>query len=261
MKTNIKLLLCISIVVFILLYIAAEHHRSIIQEISEPNNIPIVVICWNNPTFIKMFVNQLKKYPNPIIILDNKSEFPEMPECYRQIKSELNEKVDIVLLDKNYGSDVYKKLKNQLPNIYILSDPDLELNPNMPINFAEHLLNISNKYKSYKVGAALDISEQDKLLDCPNYTFGKTIYEWESKFWKKPVNDNEYELYWADTDTTLCLINNNYRGNKVRVAGVFTAKHLPWYKDYIKNNISQNEIDFWKKNNKSSSILHTCLKL
>ena len=31
--------------------------------------------------------------------------------------------------------------------------------------------------------------------------------------------------------------------------------------NYIKDNISSNEIEHWKQNNKSSSILFTCLKL
>ena len=38
-------------------------------------------------------------------------------------------------------------------------------------------------------------------------------------------------MYWADIDTTFCLINKNNLGSRdIRVAGNFTARHIPWYK-------------------------------
>ena len=218
-------------------------------------NIPIVIIGYNNYFFVKNFVNQLKKYKNPIIILDNNSKYPELLNYYKEIKNELGNKIDIRILNENYGHRVYLKLKNELPDIYILSDPDLELNKNMPENFAEILLNISNKYKYYKVGAALNIDDNDLFVTCENNI---NIYDTEKQYWINKIND-EFELYYANIDTTFCLINNNYYDNNeysgIRVAGNFTATHLPWYKGYITNNISEEEIDFWKKNNISSSIL------
>jgi len=223
-------------------------------------NIPIVIICWNNYHFVKNFVNQIKKYKNPIIILDNNSNFEPLLKYYINIKAELKNKIEIRLLDKNYGHTVYKELKNTLPDVYILSDPDLELNVNMPNNFAKILLNISNKYKSYKVGFSLRLDKED-FIPCENYTLGKNIYDWESQFWINKIPNSKYELYYADIDTTFCLVNNLYDSNNIRIAGNFTAKHLPWYKDYIINNVSKEEIDHWKINNKSSSILFTCLAL
>ena len=69
--------------------------------------------------------------------------------------------------------------------------------------------------------------------------------------WQKKINDDAYELYHADVETTFALINNKYyKGNNyegIRIAGNFTAKHLPWYVDYIKNNIPVNEVQHWKK--------------
>jgi len=140
----------------------------------------------------------------------------------------------------------------------------MELNERMPEDFAEILLDISNRYKCYKVGAALSIDDADDFIKCENYCLGKSIYQWESQFWEKPLQDDQYELYEAGIDTTFCLINNNYSGNElraIRISGNFKVRHLPWYKDYIKMNVSQDEIDNWKQNNKSSSILNTCLKL
>jgi len=90
--------------------------------------IPIVVVCWNNYFFVKNFVNQLKKYKNPIILLDNNSNYQPLLYYYKDIKEELGERIEIRLLEENYGHNVYLTRKEILPDIYILSDPDLEWN-------------------------------------------------------------------------------------------------------------------------------------
>ena len=133
----------------------------------------------------------------------------------------------------------------------------------MPLDFDAILLRLSKKYKSYKVGLALNIQDKDDFLSCSYTTKGLGIYEWESRFWKHKIENEDYELYYADVDTTFCLVNNQFKknpSNNLRIAGNFTAKHLPWYKDYITKNISKEELDHWKQNNISSSILK-CLSL
>ena len=70
------------------------------------------MICWNNLSFIQNFVEQLKKYPNPIILLDNNSNYLPIFDYYKQIQKEIPNKVKVVLLQKNYGHEVYKILKN-----------------------------------------------------------------------------------------------------------------------------------------------------
>jgi hypothetical protein len=247
MKLNIILIACIIIAIIILYGLSTR-------------SIPIVTIGYNNLHFLKNFIEQLKKFKNHIIILDNKSTYPPMFEYYQKVKKELGSKIEIRLLDKNYGSNVCLKLKDTLPDVYVLSDCDLQLNPRMPENFTDILYRLSNKYKAHKVGAALDISDKEKFLECSNYTEGQSIYDWEKKYWEKRISDNNYELYSAAIDTTMCLINNNYSGGPhIRIAGDFTAKHLPWYKNYIKNNIPEDELKSWKKGNNSSSILLTCI--
>lgn len=73
------------------------------------------------------------------------------------------------------------------------------------------------------------------------FIYNKTIQQWERGFWKKRLNDPDYELYEADIDTTFCLINKNYLNKKsVRIAGNFTVKHLPWYIDNEVNNVYEN---------------------
>jgi len=224
--------------------------------------LPVVVIAHNNLHFVKNFIEQLKKYPNPIIIMDNKSDYEPLLEYYKEIQYEMGSKLEIRYLNENYGSAVFIRLKNELPKVYILSDPDLKLNPDMPMNFGEIMYNLSNKYKAFKVGLALNISDKDKFLTCSNYIDGQNIVEWERKYWEDRIPDSDYELYRVGkTDnTTFSLINNNYQiNNEIRIAGNFTAKHLPWYKGYLEKNMPSDELKQWKTNNNSSSILISCI--
>jgi len=39
------------------------------------DDIPFVIICWNNLFFCKKIINQIKKYNRKIIILNNNSEY------------------------------------------------------------------------------------------------------------------------------------------------------------------------------------------
>jgi hypothetical protein len=222
-------------------------------------SIPIVIIAWNCLTFIKNFVNQIKKLPNDIIIIDNNSKYPPLHIYYNELEKELKNRITIHRLKENYGHEVYLKRKYLLPKVYILSDPDLQLNPSMPTNISNILYDISNKHNKFKVGLSLDISDSDNFYQENNYYSGKNIKQWESQFWVKKIQDNDYILYDADIDTTFTLINwNHYNNNHfegIRIAGNFTAKHLPWYKDFVKNNISDIEYNYMKNNYKSGTVI------
>jgi len=251
-------LLVIVLAVFVILW---QHFNSV--EPFSGSDIPIVVICWNNYYFVRNFVEQLRRFPYRIILLDNASTYPPLLDFYDQVDG--NGQVEVRRLDQNYGHMVYMTLKDQLPDVYILSDPDLEIGPEMPIHFAEIWLALSEKYQVYKLGAALRIDDKQDFIDCPNYTAGKGIFDFESQYWVDRIDHGSYELYKAGIDTTLCLVNNRFwKGDAyegIRVAGPMAVRHLPWYSDYIKSHVDPTEIEFWKANNKSSSILFTCLSL
>lgn len=229
----------------------------------DPYKIPVVIICWNSLTFIRKIVDQLKTYPNPIILLDNKSTYKPLFEYYKEIKDELKDKIEIRLLDKNYGSGVF--LKQKLPKVFIMTDPDIEINKKMPQNFSEILLNLSNKYKVYKVGLALNITDKDEFVRCASE--GNPLYEYQLRYWKEPIENKDYELYKAAVDTTFTLVNNNflykvkdnnYTAPAIRIAGDFTAKHLPWYKKFLEG-LSGEELFSYMKHNKSSTFVRNCL--
>lgn len=211
-------------------------------------------------SFIKKLVNQLKKFPNPIILLDNKSSYMPLFDYYKEIKKELKDKIEIRLLKKNYGHYVY--LKINLPKVFILTDSDIEINKNMPSNFAEILLELSNKYKVYKVGVALNLEDKDEFIKCEKK--GNPLYNYQLRFWKDKIPD-KYILYKASVDTTFCLVNSKYRvpgirpvDPAIRIAGDFTARHLPWYK-YTLKNIPNDEFNIYINDNKSSTLLRGCI--
>lgn len=198
------------------------------------NQIPIVILCHNNEYYVNNTLYQLEKYHDNFIILDNYSDDVDTQLYLNKISS----KYKVVKTDVHY--EPYKArnfIYDQLPEYFCFTDPDLEYNKNLPIDFIKKLIEISNKYVVCKIGFALKISDYNEMYQ-DTYLFGKTIYEWENRFWQNKLKDDEYELYEADIDTTFALYNKNILPSKVlRIAGDFTCKHLPWY---VNNN---NKID------------------
>lgn len=232
-------------------------------------NITILVIGFNQYTYVKNMVSQIEKYTSDIVIVDNASTYEPLINYYNT-----EYKYSLLKMDKNYGHKVYenKLLTSIFGELFILTDPDLEFNSKLPNNFISNLVNISNKYKAGRVGFALEISSKNIRSEL-TYA-GMPLKLWESKFWQKRINDPEYELYCAPIDTTFCLINtiHNSKGLSIRVGGNYICKHLPWYinfhekllsdeyDNYLVNNISTN---FWKdkfkiKQDKFSWIKKRC---
>lgn len=195
-------------------------------------NVPIVVVCYNNYKYVENTLKQILRinehYYKNIIILDNSSNCVNTIHYLKNVNCKVihNSKNNGPWINVNNNADVFYSL----PDRFILTDPDLELNAKMPTNFIEMLVDVSEKYKIYKLGLALDIHDFDKMFKAA-YAKNMNIYEWESQYWKKKLDDADYELYSAYVDTTFCLINKGYTADnrEIRIAGDFTVKHLPWY--------------------------------
>jgi hypothetical protein len=208
-----------------------------------------VIIGYNQPTYIKKMVNQLEKYTNDIIIIDNCSTYTPLLEYYKEYKYTL------LRQNKNYGHEVYKNIfmDKVVGPIYILTDPDIEFNKNLPNNFIEELVNISNYYQAERVGFALLYNTNDIRNECIHQ--GKSITNLESVNWIYKFLYKDYEIYSGKIETTTCLINRNNKGDHYRIAGNYTCKHKPWHKNfekempyeeyynYLNNNISTI---YWK---------------
>jgi len=197
-------------------------------------NIPILIICFNNFKYIKMMVSQIEKknYNQPIIILNNNSDC-----IYTQEYLKLSKHI-VINLNENMGHLVWKmpEIYNNLPNQFIITDPDIEFNNALPNNYIEILVELSNKYNASVIGFALDISDKEKMLPYKFSDFGypgiSTIWEAQQQYWTNKISDESYELYLSAIDTTFALHTKSYINNRknIRIAGNFTAKHLPWYK-------------------------------
>ena len=194
--------------------------------------IPIIIISFNNYKYIDNTIKQLcninQEYLESVIIMDNCSV------CEKTKKYLKNTPCKVIHNKENKGpwvnSKVNSHIYNQMPDKFILTDADLQFNPNLPKNFIEILSELSDKYKCSKIGFALDISDFDKMLK-GSYFSGLTIYDWEKRFWNTKQDDENYDLYIAEIDTTFSLLNKKYEKNNfsIRIAGDFLAKHIPWY--------------------------------
>ena len=197
--------------------------------------IPIIIICYNNYKYVRHTIEQLrrinKEYYKNIQIVNNNST------CVHTINFLKNLDINVIHNSTNNGPWITptnnRHIYNSLPDKFILTDPDLKLNTNIPHNFIEILSELSDTYKTEKIGFALDIDDFEKMYKNTNYAHGKSIYEWELQLWNKKIQDPIYDLYNHTIDTTFCLVNKNYihTDYHIRIAGDFTAKHLPWYRE------------------------------
>ena len=192
--------------------------------------IPIVIVSYNNWKYVKNMIDQLQEIDPSLIlfIMDNNSQEHLTKEYLKTLSVQVIYKTvnEGPWVDSNTNKDIY----DILPERFILTDPDLHFNPKMPKDFIEHFVSIADKYKCSKVGMALDISEPDKLINY-QYTDDHTLIEWEEQFWRVKIPHSTYELYKAKVDTTFCLVTKGAKDFCIRVAGDFTAKHIPWYKE------------------------------
>ncbi len=213
------------------------------SEVLIKTQMPAVIIAYNQPTFVKNMVRQLEPYTSDIIIIDNNSTFPSMLDYYE------NEYQYTLLKQKNnFGFTVYKKdwIQKLVGDVYLLTDPDLEFNENLPTNFIQQMLEVSDYFQAHRVGFALSIDHPDLRPDVCYH--GKTIQSWEANAWNDPVRydpNPDLEVYRVDIDTTFCLINKKHlrsaqhtnlleypENSSYRIAGDFTCKHLPWHKNF-----------------------------
>jgi hypothetical protein len=194
--------------------------------------IPIIIVCHNNHKYVENTIHQIYKtnpiLVNHIIIMNNSSDQKETIEYLNKISPYTK-----VLAFENKGPwltpENHSEFYHTLPDKFILTDPDLEFNPNLPSNFVDILSDLSDKYQTSKIGFAIKIDDIDKMYPGD---YIQNVCNWESKFWQDRVINDDYVLYKADIDTTFSLINKKYWiHSSLRIAGNFTCRHLPFYLD------------------------------
>ena len=196
-------------------------------------NYPIYLTNMNRLTTTKKMVDDLFRLNgNAIInIIDNASTYPPLLKWYDEIKNDVN----VIKQTQNLGcwtffySGHYQNVKE---DYYVYSDSDLELNPKMPYNWQEIMMNYLEKYKR-KPSLAL------KLSDVEEGEFKNHILNHQNICW---YPTDEVNAYLAVTDMTFTLDSkiNGYRYESIRLAGDFECRHIPWYLDF--NNLPEEEI-------------------
>jgi hypothetical protein len=157
-----------------------------------------------------------------------------MKECL----SIIEQKYKVVRLDQNFGPHYIlrnKQFYQSLPELFCLSDPDLEFSTSLPVDFINELKIISEVHKVGKVGLALEILSSEEVVHSDLFLDGQKVgaIEYEQQFWTNNIGKNQTgdDLYRTTLDTTFALYNKTYfdpedRYTAIRVAGKFTAKHL-----------------------------------
>lgn len=205
------------------------------------DHIPVLVICFNNGIYVSNMVKQLNERNILPIVIDNKSTDIKTI----QILDGLESTQAIVLRStKNLGHLVgfLEPIYKLLPETFAYTDPDLQFNPALPEDFMLQLANVADLYESFKAGMALDIHNSGDIRNVFSSTTAKypfkfqkihSLVDWESQFWKMPLKHDRLEVYAAAIDTTFAVYQKKFFNGEfskgVRVAGEYTAVHLPWF--------------------------------
>ncbi|WP_298066931.1 hypothetical protein [uncultured Mailhella sp.] len=188
--------------------------------------IPIYIISFNQLSYLKQMIAQLERHGlKNIHIINNKSTYEPLLQYLEDCPYTVHH------MDKNYGHTVFwtsGKFDDVIENsLYVVTDPDIEFNDSLPLGFMKDLYRLLGEHPFVsKAGFALKIS------DLPDTEFGNTTKKWEKQFWEVCLPD-PLEAYLAAIDTTFALyrpgniMSDFYSG--IRVAGVFTSRHLPFY--------------------------------
>src|SRR6476469_1054293 len=188
--------------------------------------IPIIINNFNRLQSLQLLLRTLETagYKN-IYILDNNSSYKPLLKFYKSTRN------TVYALDRNCGhfalwkTIVFSKFNS---DYYVYTDPDIIPSDEGITDLLNYFKFLLTKYKNvYKVGCALRI---DDLPD--HYSKKNLVIKWENKFWQNKVED---DLYLAPIDTTFALYAPGIAGGAnipaLRVAGKYSAHHLPWYEN------------------------------
>lgn len=236
-----------------------------------PDDIPIIIPTFNTPTYLKSMIDQLEDrgWTN-IIIGDNGSTYQPMLD----LLDKLSHTYHVVMWGKNMGPRVYtenKDICSRMPKYFIVTDPDLLFNPNMPVAALNKMRRITDTYGVSKVGLAIEIDdpEERKRFFNPHQ-----VDLWERNYWSRKIErlPEIDDLYAAPIDTTFCLYNrdqflleiDNVPGNMtcntsaIRIAGRFTCRHMGWWAEQP---LTKEEHEYYKNTHTWSSTENEKKKL
>lgn len=240
-------------------------YRSVYPALMDLKNdcLPIFIPTFNQPTFLKMTIDQLDRigFDGVIVIYDNNSTYPEMIELLETVSNEHL----VIRSGSNLGPRFFTEdieIMKLLPKQYIVSDPDLIYNECLPKNFVEEMSLTIKEFHLAKVGFALEIydqSETDKFIDT------SSVHDWEEGYWKEKIGQTRSKniIYRAWIDSTFALNDRDscmyyrkfnqptFRYPSARIADSYTARHMGWWKKELQPQGS-DEINYYLNTQKWS---------
>ena len=246
-------------------------------------DIPVVVIARNNPTLLRLLIQQLLEcFDARVIILDDASDFPPMNKYLQSLQYE--NRITVFRSSTPGGphswfSDPTHPALLGLPRFFAYTDSDLRLNSDLPRNFLCVLAHLTQRLEVPKAGLALDLSDKDRMWPFTDFYGPHSIWSWEDNFWSTSVRVpawrgfNVNRVFSASVDTTFavydkgllnCSDRSEYPSNlcftarhSVRVSGLFTAKHRPWYPEVIMQ-LPDDEVSamFFNNAGSVSNLMH-----
>lgn len=226
------------------------------------NEVPILIPVFNLCSYADNMVRQLlSRGITNFIVFDNASTYPPMVEYL----DKLSKTQRVVRFTENLGPRCFAEFPQMLvflPEYFIITDPDLVLNPNLPRDFIDKMKDVINAHNVSKAGFALDIYDN-------GHKFFNTsqVQEWEGKNWENKVpqlsNCILDDIYRAPLDTTFCLFKRSRyfselfsigygitATSSLRIAGRFTCEHMGWW---AKQPVPKDEMDYYKNTQRWSS--------
>jgi hypothetical protein len=207
----------------------------------------VLIINFNRLTLPKNMAEWIASKGCEPVFIDNNSDYQPLLKYYEncpfkvvRLKDNYGHKVlwnpDLTLLHELIGSDRY-----------IVTDPDLDLS-GVPDDFADIMHLGLDKYKIYdKCGLSLEIN------DLPDTREGRLVRnKFEKKYWTNPLDDI---FFLADTDTTFAMYREgvrHYSYSAIRINRPYTARHIPWYYDRLRD-LPEDEQYYFKNATRSSS--------
>ena len=194
--------------------------------------IKVLIINYNRIYLPLNMANWLADRDCEPIFIDNNSDYPPLLEFYN------NTRYKVLRLKNNYGHHVVWEAniidKLGIKENYIVTDPDLDLSE-IPKDFIEVLEEGLRRYPGYdKCGFSLEINDFPVFSsDHPFRDALIAVKDWEVTLWQDPL-DKWY--FNAPIDTTFALYKTRrFTLNAIRTNRPYTARHIPWKYDNIKD--------------------------
>lgn len=217
-------------------------------------NCPVFIIHHEQPDYLTNMVLQLREFgvaDSDIVILDNASVGRASVALLEKMSGS---GVQVVRLERNFGPhEIFSPESGvKWPKVFALTDPDLEFDRRIPRSFRKDLVRIALACKVWKCGCAISLADAHLFSKKP-YLQGLTIEDWEKQYWSKKCEnlppdlrtdlaDWSANIYEAPVDTTFAVyIRDAPRRDfmeGVRVSGVFTCRHIPWYETGVVEPVS-----------------------